>query len=105
MYKNVTEIIIEQKLEALLKNSDCCKCSRCRDDIMCYALNRMKPKYVSTTVGELFNKASSLAIEQEVEVTKVITMAIQVVEENPRHANMKTVNGSYHIFEEQETES
>lgn len=102
MYKNVTEILVEQKLATLWKDSDCCKCSKCHDDIMSYVLNRLPAKYVSTSRGELFNKASSLSIEYEVEIIKTVTMAMAIVEKYPRHTARKNVNGIYDVFQEKE---
>ena len=99
MYRNATEILVEQKLEALWKNFDCCKCKRCHDDIMAYALNRLPTRYISTSTGELYNKAASLSVEYDVEVVKVLTMAMQVVQEHPRHPIKKSVNG-YDVFKE-----
>lgn len=102
MYKNVTEILVEQRLESLWKSYNGCKCARCHDDIMCYALNRLRSHYVSTSKGELYNKASSLSIEHDVEITKVLTMAMNLVETEPRHAVKKTVDGSIHLFQEKD---
>lgn len=102
MYKNVTEILVEQKLASLWRYSDCCKCSKCHDDIMSYALNRLPAKYVSTSRGELFNKASSLSLEYEVEIIKTVTMAMAIVEKYPRHTARKNVNGVYDVFQEKD---
>lgn len=85
MFRNVTEILVEQKLASLWKNYNGCKCARCYDDIMSYALNRLSAQYVSTSKGELFNKATCLSVEHEVEITKVLTLAITLVETQPRH--------------------
>ncbi len=38
---NMTEIIVRQRLEELLKNYDCCKCEQCFYDMMAYALNSL----------------------------------------------------------------
>lgn len=100
MYKNATEILVEQRLDSLWKNYNGCKCARCHDDIMCYALNRFPAQYVSTSKGELYNKAASLSIEHDVEITKILTMAMNLVESQPRHAVKQTVNGSYNLFQE-----
>lgn len=101
MYRNATEIIVEQKLESLWKDSNCCKCRRCHDDIMAYALNRLPVQYVSTSKGELYNKASSLSLEYDVEVTKMITIAMGIVQEHPRHPVKISMDG-YDVFKEDE---
>lgn len=102
MYKNATEILVEQRLEGLWKNYKGCKCTRCHDDIMTYALNRLPAQYVSTSKGELYNKASALSIEHDVEITKILTMAMNIVEKDPRHSVKQSVNGSYDVFQEKD---
>lgn len=102
MYKNATEIIVEQRLESLWKNYKGCKCARCHDDIMTYALNRLPAQYVSTSKGELYNKAMSLSVEHDIEITKILTMAMNIVEPQPRHSVIQTVNNSYNVFQEKE---
>lgn len=100
MYKNVMEVILEQKLSVLWKDYKGCKCTRCHDDIMTYALNRLPTQYVSTPKGELFNKAASLSLSHDVDVIKILAKAMQVVEQQPRHSLKENVNGSYDVFVE-----
>lgn len=85
MYKNITELLVAAKLEDMLKKSDCCKCDRCRDDIMAYALNRLPPKYISTEEGELYAKVATLSKEYDFDITKEIAIAIGIVSKHPRH--------------------
>ncbi|MEG0216563.1 MAG: late competence development ComFB family protein [Hungatella sp.] len=101
MYKNVTEILVEQKLEILWKNEDCCKCRRCHDDVMAYSLNRLPTQYVSTSKGELFNRATALSRQSDIEVISVITRGIELVAQQPRHSIKEKANG-YDIFKEQD---
>ena len=86
MVKNVTEILVEQKLDELIKRGeDFCRCTQCREDIIAYALNNLNPHYVSTEQGDLYTKAKVLSINFDVEVTTAVAMAIKLVGENPRH--------------------
>lgn len=86
MLKNITEMLVEQKLDELLKKDDqCCKCQQCREDIIAYALNQLNPHYVSTGQGQLYTKAKVLTIDYEVEITAALARAIQLVTEHPRH--------------------
>lgn len=101
MYRNATEIIVEQKLESIWRSYDGCKCKRCHDDIIAYALNRLPVHYISTSKGELYNKAASLSLDFDVEVTKILVMAMQLVSQNPRHPLKKSENG-YDVFKEME---
>lgn len=101
MYRNATEILVEQKLENMWKNYDGCKCKRCHDDIMAYALNRLPVHYISTSKGELYNKAASLSLEFDLEVVKVLAQAMQLVASNPRHPIRKSEDG-YDVYKEME---
>lgn len=86
MLKNITEMLVEQKMEELLeKEEHCCKCQQCREDIIAYTLNQLTPHYVSTDHGQLFTKARMLSISYEVEITAALAKAIKLVAENPRH--------------------
>ena len=72
-------------LEHMLKDLDCCKCSRCQLDIASYALNRLPAKYVATTRGELMAKVSAFNTQFEATVMSEIVKAAIVVKEHPRH--------------------
>ncbi|MDF2669554.1 MAG: competence protein ComFB [Paenibacillus sp.] len=48
------------------------------DDVMAIALNRLPPKYVSTTRGEMFAK-TQLRLQVETDVYRELTLAIERV--------------------------
>lgn len=85
MLQNITELLVSQKLDDLLKKEDCCKCPQCREDMLAYALNQLHTHYVSTNKGQLIEKARALSSEYDVEIVKALAMAMKVVTENPRH--------------------
>lgn len=85
MLKNITEMLVEQKLDALLQKEDCCKCDKCREDMIAYALNQLNPHYVSTDTGHLITKAKVLSIDYDVEIVTALTKAIGIISQNPRH--------------------
>lgn len=86
MLKNMTELMVQEKLNELLENGEsCCNCSQCREDIIAYALNQLSPHYVSTDEGHLYTKAKVLSIQYEVEITTALAKAIKQVSEHPRH--------------------
>lgn len=86
MVKNITEMLVEKKLDELLaKDETCCKCQQCREDIIAYTLNQLSPHYVSTDQGQLFSKAKMLSINYEVEITTALAKSMKLVSENPRH--------------------
>lgn len=85
MLKNITEVLVRQKMEHILESQDCCKCEQCKEDIMAYTLNHVPAHYVSTDEGSLFAKTRSLSAQFEVKIITELAKAIKVVSENPRH--------------------
>lgn len=84
-YRNVMERVVEERLDEILESYDCCKCERCRADIMAVALNSLPPRYVVTDEGELFAKIQYTQKRYELEVMKQIAYAINLVKESPHH--------------------
>ena len=85
-FKNYMEVIVEQKLDEILAQyPNCCKCDSCRMDIAVLALNNLKPKYVSTTKGQIFARIENMNSQYEVEVIRQIANAIEKVALHPRH--------------------
>lgn len=84
--KNVMEEIVREKINSLLTENDCCKCSQCVEDMECLALNSLPAKYVSTLKGQLFSKLSQSAKKQSmVDVNIACINAINLVKSNPKH--------------------
>lgn len=83
---NVMEEVVDARLEDLLKETDCCTCDQCREDIKCLALNALPSKYVSTQKGKLFSKLSTAMIKQHsIDVNIACINAIEFVKDRPRH--------------------
>jgi len=85
--RNYMEDAVRSILENMLekKSYTGCKCSRCRLDIMAYALNQLPPKYVVTRKGETFTRISELASQFETDVVVALSKAIRQVGKNLRH--------------------
>lgn len=84
--KNVVEDIVMEVFNEVHPDLDCCTCEQCCSDIVAYALNQMRPKYVSTEKGALFSKTTvAFDSSYKMEVIKVIAEGARVVKENPRH--------------------
>lgn len=83
--KNIMEKIISDRLNVLLTKYDCCKCEKCRNDMLAYALNLVDPKYVSTRAGELFGKLAALDSQTSIDIDIAVTKAIDVVARMPHH--------------------
>jgi competence protein ComFB len=69
----------------LEKRAEVCQCSRCRLDILAYALNHLPPKYIVTSKGETYTRISELASQFETDVIVALSKAIRHVSKNPRH--------------------
>lgn len=81
---NLMEKLVLEKLDMALKKMNCCKCDRCREDIIALALNSLKPMYIVATKDELDNKAEELD-KLGLEVTTAVLKAVLSIRKNPRH--------------------
>lgn len=81
---NVTEKLVLNKLDATLKKMNCCRCDRCKEDIVAIALNNLKPNYLVATKDDIKQKIHEL---QDIgsEVTTEVIKAVLIVRKNPRH--------------------
>lgn len=86
---NIMEQIVDEKLEQMLKDENCCKCERCLEDMKAMALNKLPAKYVSTHNGELFTKLLFMMRQSSADINVAVSNAIKVVSESPSH--QKTV--------------
>lgn len=84
-FYNVMETLVSQKFDDMAGHLDCCKCKKCRMDIIAHALNNLPPKYVVTHSGELFTRADSLAAQKDMDITLAVTKAAKLVNSQPHH--------------------
>ena len=80
---NVMERIVQERLELLLEDADCCKCEQCIDDMMAMALNSLKPKYVNTLKGELFSRIDAKKYQNTIDIDVSVAKAINAVSASP----------------------
>ncbi len=81
---NITERLVINRLEVALKKMNCCRCDRCKKDIIALSLNSLSPHYAVSTsddIDKLIEKDEKLGLE----VTSAILKAILNVRKNPRH--------------------
>ena len=81
---NITEKLVLNKLDATLKRMNCCRCDRCKQDIVAIALNSLKPMYIVSTKDEIEQKILNLK-DIGIEVTTKVIKAVLIVRKNPRH--------------------
>ena len=85
LVKNIMEDMVEDKLEHLLPQLNCCTCDICKTDILCYALNRLKPKYVSTEQGALLSRVDSIGVTYGAAIITELTAGAELVRKYPHH--------------------
>lgn len=81
---NVTEKLVLEKMDAVMDKMNCCKCDRCKLDIIALTLNSLQPHYVVKTDSE---SEYDLNVEQEIsqKVTSAVLKSALAVRKNPRH--------------------
>lgn len=84
-FKNVMEDYVVQKVDEVWDSLDCCKCSRCREDVISCALNRLAPRYVNTEKGKAFVKVNTMSSQFEVDILTAIYEGAAIVKLHPHH--------------------
>lgn len=83
---NVVERLIDEQFPIVMKKfPDVCCCHQCLSDIKALALNGLKPRYVSTDRGDLFERVHISDMMVKVEALRAMTEAVEKVSSNPRH--------------------
>ena len=80
---NITEKLVLEKLDVVLDRMTCCKCDRCKMDIVAMALNNLEPHYVVKTKGMIEDKDIESEISQG--ITSAVLKAALAVRKRPRH--------------------
>ncbi len=84
--KNYMEDAVRNMLDELVeKRGNVCRCSRCRLDIIAYALNHLPPKYVVTDKGHTYTRVAEMAQQFSTDLVVALSRAIKHVTKNPRH--------------------
>lgn len=83
---NIMEKIVWDNMQRVLDSKEnACGCDKCRADIAAYALNNLKPRYVSTARGETIAKAQVLENQFYLNAIVALTAALEVVSAKPHH--------------------
>ncbi len=84
--KNIMVDIVWDKIDSVVSHIDgCCNCTKCRNDILAIVLNSIPSKYVATKQGELFSRINISDIQNDTNLSAIITSAALYVKEHPRH--------------------
>jgi competence protein ComFB len=79
---NVMELYVLSKLNDVLERFSCCRCDRCRKDIVALALNKLPPKYMVLAEGE---PEPDITPQINAQVIAAMIQAVIKVRANPRH--------------------
>lgn len=71
--------------EVLSKRDDICKCEQCKYDIVCMAVNRLKPNYVVNRHGSVYAKIKMLSQQNRTDILTEVIKAVDKVCANPHH--------------------
>jgi competence protein ComFB len=82
------EFLVVQKLEDVWETLDCCKCDKCRNDIIALTLNQLPAKYVVTKEGELYARLAELSNEEEREILIALAKSAKLVKAHPKHEDI-----------------
>ncbi len=80
---NLTEKVILEKLDVVMENMNCCRCDRCKMDVVALTLNNMDPYYVVRAQDS--PDYSKLEKEIADKATKAVLKSAIKVRKNPRH--------------------
>jgi competence protein ComFB len=79
---NAMELYVLGKLNEVLERFSCCRCDRCRKDIVALALNKLPPKYMVLAEGE---PQPEITPQLSAQVITAMIQAVIKVRANPRH--------------------
>lgn len=83
---NIMEKLVWDNLDGVTQRTPgVCTCERCKADMVAYALNHVKPKYVATRKGEVYARAGYLDTATQVSLIAALAEAVRVVSQHPRH--------------------
>ncbi|MDD2422349.1 MAG: late competence development ComFB family protein [Heliobacteriaceae bacterium] len=80
------DVVINLLDDVLQRHPEVCRCEQCRLDIAAVALNRLAPRYVVTSKGEVYSRTNVLIQQWKVDVITAIAQGMMVVAQNPRHS-------------------
>lgn len=85
LYENIMEGMLEKELDKCIDLLGICKCQTCRSDVMTLALNRIRPRYVSSEKGRLLSVVDQMSYDYVPDMLRALTESAEIVKKNPRH--------------------
>jgi competence protein ComFB len=84
-FQNAMEDFVTQKTDEVWNSLNCCKCDKCKEDVISCALNRLAPHYVSTELGKAFVKVNTMSNQFEIDILTAIYEGAEIVRKHPHH--------------------
>lgn len=86
MINALEEVIRDVYASLREQNAGYCSCERCQDDVLTYALNQTRPRYVqSDGLGAAVTRVQLATDAARTEITVIVFDAMRRVAANPRH--------------------
>lgn len=82
---NIIEEFVRQKTKETIHELGVCDCDTCFFNACAIALNKLEPKYVTTTRGTLLSQINEMRLEQQTKILVEVTKAVKQVTEHPHH--------------------
>lgn len=83
--KNLTEDVVRREFDRLAPTvAGFCGCSICRDDVIVYALNRLKPHYVTQHRGAVLQHLEMQKDQETADVSVALLNGFRLVTSKPR---------------------
>lgn len=79
---NAMEAVVLDKLDTVLAKFKCCKCDRCKKDIVALALNKLSPRYMVLPHGQ---PVPDIDPQTNAAVVTAMIQAVLEVRAHPRH--------------------
>lgn len=80
----MVEVVVQRLYEELLPTVEgFCGCTRCRDDVLVYALNRIPPRYVAQRTGEVVTNIAMESDQERARMAVVLMEAFRLVKAGP----------------------
>ena len=90
--KNLLEDLVAQEYERL-RPPGFCGCSQCRDDVIVFALNRLPPRYVAGSPGDVLSSVALHRDQPIADVSMVLVEAFRRVASAPRPGHAGAQSG------------
>lgn len=79
---NAMETAVLDKLDTVLSRCQCCRCDRCKKDIVALSLNKLPPKYMVLAEGQ---PAPDVDPQTNASIITAMIQAVIKVRNSPRH--------------------